>query len=102
MIAGYYRLQDILREIDRNKTTLIRWEQAGLIPAAQKDSRGWRCYTKEQVDEIIRLVNQTDYFRKPIDQNQTQTKHSEKSLIDSKETLNPSSTPLGVNNWKQA
>ena len=63
MIAGYYRLQDILQQIDRNKTTLIRWEERGLIPKAQKDSRGWRCYSKDQVDEIIRLVKETDYFR---------------------------------------
>jgi len=63
MIAGYYRLQDILREIDRNKTTLIRWEEKGLIPKAHKDNRGWRCYTKKQVDEIIRLVQETNYFQ---------------------------------------
>ena len=62
MIAGYYRLQDILREIDRNKTTLIRWEEEGLIPPAHRDSRGWRCYTKDQVEEIIRLVSKTNYF----------------------------------------
>jgi len=63
MIAGNYRLQDILREIDRNKTTVIRWEEQGLIPAAPRDSRGWRYYTREQVEEIIRLVKTTDYFR---------------------------------------
>jgi hypothetical protein len=63
MIAGYYRLEDILRQIDRNKTTLIRWEEAGLIPQAKRDSRGWRCYSKEQVEEIITLVHQTNYFR---------------------------------------
>lgn len=63
MIAGYYRLEDILREIDRNKTTLIRWEEAGLIPKAQRDSRGWRCYSKEQAEEIISLVKETNYFR---------------------------------------
>jgi DNA-binding transcriptional MerR regulator len=63
MIAGYYRLNDILREIDRNKTTVIRWEELGLIPKAQRDSRGWRYYTKEQVEEIIGVVKKTDYFR---------------------------------------
>ena len=73
MIAGYYRLQDILREIDRNKTTLIRWEEQGLIPRAQKDSRGWRCYSAVQVEEIIRLVRETDYFR---DQQKLQTLRS--------------------------
>lgn len=62
MIAGHCRLNDILAKIDRNKTTLIRWEEAGLIPRARRDSRGWRCYTAEQVDEIIRLVRETNYF----------------------------------------
>ena len=63
MIAGSYRLQDILQKIDRNKTTLIRWEEEGLIPKAPRDSRGWRCYTPGQVEEIIRLVQKTNYFR---------------------------------------
>ena len=63
MLAGYYRLQDILEQIDRNKTTIIRWEEQGLIPRARKDSRGWRCYTKEEVDTIVSLVRETDYFR---------------------------------------
>ena len=56
MIAGHYRLQDILQQINRNKTTLIRWEEQGLIPKAAKDSRGWRCYTKEQVEEKLKEV----------------------------------------------
>ena len=63
MIAGHYRLCDILNQIDRNKTTLIRWEQQGLIPKAQKDSRGWRYYSKNQVDQIISMVKQTNYFQ---------------------------------------
>ncbi|MAF14217.1 MAG: hypothetical protein CMI53_05020 [Parcubacteria group bacterium] len=63
MIAQYYRLNDILNQIDRNKTTVIRWEELGLIPKAKRDSRGWRYYTKEQVEQIITLVKKTDYFR---------------------------------------
>lgn len=63
MIAGHCRLNDILARIDRNKTTLIRWEEAGLIPKARRDSRGWRYYSAEQVDEIIRLVQETNYFQ---------------------------------------
>lgn len=72
MIAGYFRIQDILREIDRNKTTIIRWEERGLIPLAQKDSRGWRFYTKDQVDEIIQLVKETNYFRNGNDNNKNE------------------------------
>lgn len=62
MISGYYRIHDLVERIDRNKTTVIRWEEKGLIPRAPRDSRGWRCYTQELLDEIISLVRKTDYF----------------------------------------
>lgn len=58
-----YCLKDILKRIDRNKTTLIRWENLGLIPKAKRDSRGWRCYTKEDIDQIVNLIKKTDYFK---------------------------------------
>jgi hypothetical protein len=63
MLAGYYRLKDILKEIDRNKTTYIRWEEQGLIPRVKRDSRGWRCFTDNEVNQIINLVRKTNYFR---------------------------------------
>lgn len=58
-----YRLKDIEEKVDRDKTTLIRWEKAGLIPRAQRDSRGWRWYTQEQVEEIVHKILATNYFR---------------------------------------
>ena len=58
-----YRLKDIEEKIDRDKTTLIRWEKAGLIPEAKRDSRGWRYYSKDQVQDIVNKVLSTDYFR---------------------------------------
>ena len=58
-----YRLKDIEEKVDRDKTTLIRWEKQGLIPAAKRDSRGWRYYTGEQVMNIVNQVLSTDYFR---------------------------------------
>jgi len=33
-----YSLKEILKKIDRNKTTLIRWENLGLIPRAKRES----------------------------------------------------------------
>ncbi len=63
MIAGYYRINDILKRIDRNKTTLLRWEDAGLIPKARRDSRGWRYYTAEEVEYIVELIEKTNYFQ---------------------------------------
>ena len=59
-----YHLNDILKRIDRNKTTLIRWEEQGLIPKAKRDSRGWRYYSKKELKKIVNLIKKTDYFRK--------------------------------------
>ena len=59
-----YRLKDIQDKIDRDKTTLIRWERDGLIPEAKRDSRGWRYYTREEVSIIVNNILTTDYFRK--------------------------------------
>lgn len=58
-----YRLKDIEDKIDRDKTTLIRWEKDGLILRAKRDSRGWRYYTKDQVSTIVNKILSTDYFR---------------------------------------
>jgi DNA-binding transcriptional MerR regulator len=58
-----FRLKDIEEKIDRDKTTLIRWEKQGLIPEAKRDSRGWRYYTQDQVGDIVKKILSTDYFR---------------------------------------
>jgi len=63
MLSELYRVNTILKRIDRNKTTLLRWEEMGLIPRARRDSRGWRYYTQEEVERIIELVKSTNYFR---------------------------------------
>lgn len=64
MLAGYYRLNDILKKIDRNKNTFLRWEAQGLVPKAKKDSRGWRCYTENEIKKIVKLIKAANYFRK--------------------------------------
>lgn len=58
-----FRLKDIEEKIDRDKTTLIRWEKQGLIPEAKRDSRGWRYYSQDQVSSIVKRILTTDYFR---------------------------------------
>ena len=59
-----YRLKDIGDRVDRDKTTLIRWEKEGMIPQAKRDSRGWRYYSRDEVMNIVNNVLTTDYFRK--------------------------------------
>jgi len=80
-----YSINKILKKIDRNKTTLIRWEDMGLIPKAKKDSRGWRCYSKQEVDNIVNLIKETDYFRKTAFK--TTNSKSDLSSINLKEVV---------------
>lgn len=63
-MAEKHYLNEILKKIDRNKTTFIRWENMGLVPKSKRDSRGWRYYTEEEIKEIIKLIKETDYFHK--------------------------------------
>ncbi len=69
MLSKKVRLIDIAREIERDKSTIIRWEEMGLIPAATRDSRGWRYYSEEQAREIINRVRATHYFKDMPDNN---------------------------------
>ena len=64
MVKEKYYLNYILKRIDRNKTTFLRWEKQGLIPKAERDSRGWRYYSKKEVGRIIKLIKKTKYFRR--------------------------------------
>lgn len=63
MLTKKYRINDIARNIDRDKTTIIHWEKIGYIPKAQRDSRGWRYYSWHEVRSIVNLVKKTDYFQ---------------------------------------
>ena len=63
MANKLYKIKDVALRIDRSILTLKRWEKQGLIPEARKDSRGWRIYTEEEVQEILQRVKETNYFR---------------------------------------
>ena len=58
-----YKIKDLALRLDRSILTVKRWERQGLIPKARKDSRGWRIYTEAEVRDILRLVQETNYFR---------------------------------------
>lgn len=59
-------MNDLVKALDRDKTTILRWEKQGLIPSARRDSRGWRYYTEDEFNFIVRKVDETKYFRKKV------------------------------------
>jgi DNA-binding transcriptional MerR regulator len=63
MLSTAYRIKDLALRLDRSILTIKRWEERGWIPLARKDSRGWRVYSEDELDGILRLVRETSYFR---------------------------------------
>lgn len=51
-----YRLIDLVKRLDRDKSTFLRWEAAGKIPRAKRDVRGWRYYTPDDFATVVRLA----------------------------------------------
>ena len=59
----YIRVKDIEKIIDRDRSTILRWEREGRIPHPQKDSRGWRFYTQEDIKRIMNFMKNNLYCR---------------------------------------
>lgn len=66
MKKNIYKINDLAKALDRDKTTLLRWEKEGLIPKAQRDSRGWRYYSKDEFYKIVNKAKDTNYFNRRV------------------------------------
>ncbi len=51
-----YSTNDICSELDVTKNTLFKWEKEGKISKVEKDWRGWRVFSKENVDEVKKII----------------------------------------------
>lgn len=61
-----YKINDLVKALDRDKTTILRWEKEGHIPQAKRDSRGWRYYTEDEFQGILKKVKETRYFNRRV------------------------------------
>ena len=59
-----YRIGEVAKELDRSTLTIKKWEGNRRIPRAKRDSRGWRYYTEDDVNEIKRILKEHHYFTK--------------------------------------
>ncbi len=51
-----YYAKDICKLFDISKATLFRWENEGLISNIGRDWRNWRIYSKDNIEEIKRII----------------------------------------------
>lgn len=49
----YYRTSEVSRMVGICRTTLYRWVQKGILGQIEyRDKRGWRLFTKDDVDRL--------------------------------------------------
>lgn len=62
----YYRTTEICVKTGISRATLFRWLKAGILKTTLRDRRGWRMFTKDDLD-LIRAEAETikiEYSRK--------------------------------------
>jgi predicted site-specific integrase-resolvase len=56
----YYRTAEVCRMVGISRNTLFRWLKTGVTgQPAGRDRRGWRLFTRNQIEEIKAEVNRT-------------------------------------------
>ena len=54
----YYRTAEVFRVIGVSRNTLYRWLQKGILNGTERrDSRGWRLFTREEIDQLSKTIN---------------------------------------------
>ena len=48
--------QEVCNQLDISKRTLQNWEKAGVIHKVRRDWRGYRIFTKEDVEQIREVI----------------------------------------------
>jgi hypothetical protein len=55
----YYRTAEVCRAAGISKPTFFRWLREGtFLDARRRDMRGWRLFTREELDYIVTKANQ--------------------------------------------
>ena len=57
--AGVVTVHQLAEFLNVSDNTVFRMERKGLIPKAQRDHRGWRFWTQDQVTQILRTVSRS-------------------------------------------
>lgn len=56
---AYYRTGEVCRTVGISKSTLFRWLKQGILNKSERrDRRGWRLFTRDEIDGLKREVNQ--------------------------------------------
>ena len=51
-----FSVTDVAQQLGVTTKTITRWEKAGKVKKAKRDWRGWRVYSKDEVEELKSFV----------------------------------------------
>ncbi|MCK5589944.1 MAG: MerR family transcriptional regulator [Dehalococcoidales bacterium] len=55
----YYRTVEVCRTVGISRATLFRWLKQGILSKSEcRDRRGWRLFTRDEIDRLNKEVNQ--------------------------------------------
>ena len=56
----YYKTTEVCESVGISRPTLSRWLKRGLLPMVFRDRRGWRLFTKEDLNTIREEANKVE------------------------------------------
>lgn len=60
-----YKIGELAKRLNRSTLTVRIWEGNNLIPKAERDSRGWRYYTEDDIERIVEIAIKTGLIPAP-------------------------------------
>lgn len=61
----FYETLEVCQEAGISRPTLFRWLKRGILNKLHKDRRGWRLFTKDDLDKIKAEVNRVEMESNP-------------------------------------
>jgi predicted site-specific integrase-resolvase len=63
----YYRTAEVFRRLGISRNTLYRWLRKDAIRGIEhRDSRGWRLFTKDNIDELNNAINYVTRIKRKV------------------------------------
>lgn len=60
-----FTIKHFAESIGRSQITIRRWERLGIIPNTFfVNERGFRMYSQEQIDVVVKILKEVGYFKK--------------------------------------
>ena len=57
MLDGWMTITEVASSLGVTTKTITRWEKSGKVKRAKRDWRGWRVYSRDDLEEMRSLIH---------------------------------------------